>query len=299
LKRIDNIFTDLEDFKFTEKKDEDNFKIMLTELHDKKPKDQIELLGNIDHLLILLEKAKNQELKDKIKDTIDESKIKKNEDLKKFFKTIFENPDRYLELAKAKKAELVKPSNGNPPAGASPEQNDDDDVDEETMPVAAVLDDTGKQGDMGALSTEQTASGAGNAPPTDNGSSEQSPSPETPAVEALEPGEPPNMGVLKTISGATLEKARNQVRVEVEELVKNMTLDKKFADAFIKIKNKLEKTEASSNLENLFTDCDILKNLLFELLENPDGEIENKKEAAKKALENVNKIIKTLEEEKA
>tara|TARA_B110001452_G_scaffold230365_1_gene206681 strand:+ start:735 stop:1622 length:888 start_codon:yes stop_codon:yes gene_type:complete len=136
--------------------------------------------------------------------------------------------------------------------------------------------------------------------PTDDDSSQSAQDGmSTPAVEALAPVEPPNMDVLGTISQATAKKAADQVRKEVEELLKDMTKkDKKFANAFIEIKNKLEKTAASSNLENLFTDCDILKNLLFELLEKPQEPIENKKEAATKALENVNRIITTLEAEK-
>ena len=260
----------LKDVTFPEEVGDDNFKTTLTKIHNKNT-DPSPGEGYIDNLAVLLKLAheKGSDLQEQIQPKIEAIK---NDIAKTFFKKIFENPGTYHELTKSKKAELEKSSDGMAPT------------------VDAAKEDGGNEGNVG-LDAANVDADKRKGKDGEDGMGDSS-SPDLPGD--------PTQGVMEGIQTVAMKKASTQVNEEVDKLLQDMTKASKFADAFKKIKDKLERTEASSNLKNLFTDCDILKNLLVELLEEPGKEIENKTESVKRALENVESIVKTLKaEEKA
>lgn len=137
----------------------------------------------------------------------------------------------------------------------------------------------------------------------------------TPPAVSVVPLAPGNGGDPVKQEGATQdteqeEAQKNEAARKIQRLVRERAIEKvetiikdidendsTFVTAFEKIKAKLENTMASSNLDDLFTECDIFKNLLFDLLKNTQGRDVDKKKA-KKALEDLQGIIETIEEQR-
>jgi len=111
---IDQFFGDLKDFVVTEKAVDDNFKNMLTKLHEQHSTDG-QGKSSIDNLIILLEKAKNTKNQAQILTKIRE--MPHNGETKEFFETIFTFPEKYITSAntslsdrnEAKKGQVAPP----------------------------------------------------------------------------------------------------------------------------------------------------------------------------------------------
>ena len=281
LNSIDQIFIDLKDFKFTDTVDDDNFKTMLTKLHEQQPQD--DRVGNIDNLIILLKKAQTLELQKKIKTKIKENSNKK---AKKFFEIIFTHPVKYHKLTQSKQAELANAS--------LPDEDSNDLVPDPDG--ASNIQDVQRNDDLGAVDDEEDEE-PNNPSPLPPVEEDGKP---TPVVGNEVFTENVDLGLERENASKKGTRLREEVRerVDLKKLVGLMQdiTQTEFADTFKKIKDKLERTEASSNLRDLFTDCDMLKNLLFKLLKKTDVGV-NETKVAKEALENLDGIVKTLKAE--
>ena len=181
----------------------------------------------------------------------------------------------------------------------------------------SVPDGTGGQGDMGASSSPSTVSPADGDKPVDpveqNTGDGPTSAPPASGVDTASPQTSLPGRTDNTVAGedaqreqaATVLQARyrgEQVRRDLQKidvLARELSEEDKdsiFAEAFIEIKKKLEKTAASTDLNTLFTECDMFKNILFKLLENVEDTDTNKL-LATKIRNKVTDMVTTLKKE--